>query len=66
MERVRIDTSRVEEQAREIQSKIMLVAADLLEQDVVRERDMQVDNLAHKVQENFFATTGLILRDNLI
>lgn len=65
LEKVKADTIRVEESTKEIWEKILSVAIDALEKDVVWENNMQLENLKHKVQEIFFTTIGLILKQNL-
>lgn len=65
LEKVKADSIRIEEQAKEIQNKVLQIAVDALERDVVRENHQQQENLKNKIQEKFLVTTELVLKQNL-
>ncbi|XP_057836292.1 DNA-directed RNA polymerases IV and V subunit 2 [Cryptomeria japonica] len=63
LKKVRADADRAEEQIKEIQDKVYVVAAKVLEKETIREKDMKLENLKTKTQEIF--TTGPVWKQNL-
>lgn len=50
LEKVKAESVKSEEKMKEIRSKIILVTADLLEKETIRESDMRLENLKLKTQ----------------
>lgn len=49
LEKIKADTIWIEERTKEVQEKILAVAADALEKDIVRANSLQFENLKHKI-----------------
>lgn len=64
IEKIKTDTIRIEERTKEVRKKILAMAANALEKDIVRANNLQFENLKHKIQEIFF-TIGPVLKQNL-
>ena len=64
LEKARIDGLGIEEQVRKIQEKICMITTDVFDREVIRENDMQLERLKHKVQETFFSTAGPFLKQD--
>lgn len=64
LEKMKIDDAKIEGTIKVIWDKVFVAVSNVVEQEIVQDKDMNVENLKAKVQSNFFTSASPIRKQH--